>query len=60
MLVKLSIILSCLLALQAGSGDAPGVVHVAIDGLHSDKGQGFCCLYSSADGSENRDCLSMR
>lgn len=55
MLVKFSIILSCFLALQAGSGDGPGIVHVAIDGLHSDKGQVFCSLYSSADGFPKND-----
>jgi hypothetical protein len=55
MFIRFSIILSCFLALQAGSGDAPGVVHVAIDGLHSDKGQVFCSLYSSADGFPKND-----
>lgn len=55
MLTKFSLILCCVLALQAGSGDPQNVVHVAIDGLHSDKGQVICSLYSSADGFPKND-----
>lgn len=50
MLTKFSIMLCCLLTLSAGSSDPQNVVHVAIDGLRSDKGQVICSLYSSASG----------
>ena len=35
---------------RAQSGTAENVIHVEITGLHSDKGQVLCALYSSADG----------
>ena len=48
--VKFSIILCSLLTLSAVSSDQRNVVHVAINGLRSDKGQVICSLYSSAEG----------
>lgn len=50
MLARFSIVLCCLLTLQAGSGETHNAIHVAIDGLHTDKGQVICSLYSSAQG----------
>lgn len=50
MFAKLSIVLCCFLAVQAGSGETHNAIHVAIDGLHTDKGQVICSLYSSAEG----------
>ena len=50
MILKSSFILCLFLALQAGPSDSQNVLHVAIDGLRSDKGQVICSLYSSADG----------
>ena len=40
----------CFLAVHAGLGDTRNVIHIAIDGLHSDNGQVICSLYSSSDG----------
>lgn len=50
MLAKISIVLCCLLAFQAGSSETHNAIHVAIDGLHTDRGQVICSLYSSAEG----------
>jgi uncharacterized protein (DUF2141 family) len=55
MLTWVPIVLCCLLALQAGSSDANNTIHVIIDGLHSDKGQVICSLYSSAEGFPKDD-----
>lgn len=50
MSAKFSIVLCCLLALPVGSGETHNAIHVAIDGLRTDKGQVICSLYSSAEG----------
>lgn len=50
MLARFSTVLCCLLALQSGSSKTYNAIHVAIDGLHTDKGQVICSLYSSAEG----------
>lgn len=55
MLAKISIMLCCFLALQAGSSDVHQTIHVAIDGLHTDKGHVICSLYSSAEGFPKND-----
>jgi len=50
MLAKISILLCCFLSLHVSASDAPNRIHVAVDGLRSDKGQVICSLYSSAEG----------
>lgn len=50
MLAKISILLFFLLSPHISAGDAQNSIHVAIDGLRSDKGQVICSLYSSAGG----------
>lgn len=55
MLAKISVMLCCFLTLQAGISDAHDAIHVAIDGLHADKGHVICSLYSSAAGFPKND-----
>ena len=55
MLAKASILLGCFLTLEAASGGTQNVIHVAIDGLRTDKGQVICSLYSSAEGFPKND-----
>jgi uncharacterized protein (DUF2141 family) len=50
MWTKISILLGCFLSLQLSAVGAQNGIHVAIAGLHSDKGQVICSLYCSADG----------
>ena len=50
MLGKVSILLYCFLSLHVSANDARNRIHVAIDGLRSDKGQVICSLCSSAEG----------
>ncbi|HEV2133371.1 MAG TPA: DUF2141 domain-containing protein [Terracidiphilus sp.] len=50
MLPKISILLLCFLNPYVSASDAQNSIHVAIDGLRSDKGQVICSLYSSAEG----------
>lgn len=54
-MTKIPIILCGLIAFLAGAGDTGNVVHVAIDGLRSDKGQVICSLYSSAESFPKDD-----
>lgn len=50
MFASLSTLLCCFLVLQIPSSNPRNVIHVEIDGLHTDKGQVICSLYSSAEG----------
>lgn len=50
MLSKILALLCCLQALPNVPSNAQNAIHVAIDGLHSDRGQVICSLYSSAAG----------
>ena len=50
MLARISILLFCFLSPHISASDAQNSIHVAIDGLRSDKGRVICSLYSSADG----------
>ena len=50
MLAKISTLLCSFLLLQVPSSNPQNVIHVAIDGFRTDKGQAICSLYSSAEG----------
>jgi uncharacterized protein (DUF2141 family) len=50
MLALLSTLLYCFLIFQTPSSIPQNVIHVGIEGFHTDKGQVICSLYSSAEG----------
>jgi hypothetical protein len=55
MLARISTLFCSFLILQATSSPPQNVIHVAIDGFHTDKGQVTCSLYSSAEGFPKND-----
>jgi uncharacterized protein (DUF2141 family) len=55
MLAKISTLLCSFLVLQVPSSTPQNVIHVAIDGFRTDKGQVICSLYSSAEGFPKND-----
>ena len=59
MLARASMLLCCILTGQVASSDTRDVIHVAIGGLRTDKGQVICSLYSSAEGFPKDDRKAM-
>ncbi len=55
MWARVSSLFCSLLILQATSSTPQNVIHVEIDGFHTDKGQVICSLYSSAEGFPKND-----
>ncbi len=55
MLPTFSILLCSFLFLHVPPSNPENVIHVAIDGLRTDKGQVICSLYSSAEGFPKND-----
>lgn len=50
MLVLAPLLLACEPGLPQTQGPPSNIIHVEVVGLHSDKGQVLCALYSSRDG----------